>query len=367
MSYKHYKETAESQNEPVYGITQFTKLFNELNLAFYKPKKDQCDLCTGFKMKTVSEEKYDKHIRRKTEAAESKKIDKEKACNEGIQRVITMDLQSLLLCPKLEASCLFLKTKLCCHNFTLMDLSTKAVMCYFWTEIDADLCANTFATCVVDYLENMNLTGIDKIILYSDGCTYQNRNTTLSCALLQFAVSHQIEIEQKFLEKGHTYMECDSVHATLGRQIKKREVYVLQKYVELIEESRGNRNHPYKVKYVDYHFFKDYSKLQYYTSIRPGHGVGTPVVTDIRVLKYTVDGNIMYKLNYSESEFREIRKPRNSTHSFTELVPPAFTKPFALKSQSINTFSRKRKSFRGIIMRIMISYHMLITECAKVV
>lgn len=52
--------------------------------------------------------------------------------------------------------------------------------------------------------------------------TYQNRNVTLSCALRRFEVTHNIEIEQKFLEKGHTYMECDSVHAAVGRKIKKQ-------------------------------------------------------------------------------------------------------------------------------------------------
>ncbi|XP_052770803.1 ring-infected erythrocyte surface antigen-like [Mya arenaria] len=104
-----------------------------------------------------------------------------------------------------------------------------------------------------------------------------------------------------------------------------------KKYVELIEESRESGDEPYKVEYVDHHFFKDYSKLLYYTSIWPGHGVGTPVVTDIRVLKYTVDGNILYKLNYSDREFCELRKPRNASHSFTEYVPAAYVKPLVLK------------------------------------
>ncbi|WAR21214.1 hypothetical protein MAR_015188 [Mya arenaria] len=190
-------------------------------------------------------------------------LETELASNQRRQKkVITMDLQSLLLCPKLEASCLFYKTKLCCHNFTLFDLSTKAVMNYFWNETAADLSSSTFATCIIDYMETLDLNGIEKVILYSDGCTYQNRNIILSCALLRFA---------------------------------------------------------------------DYSKLLYYTGIRPGHGVGTPVATDIRVLKYTVDGNILYKLNYSDREFCELRKPRNASHSFTEYVPAAYVKPLVLK------------------------------------
>ena len=39
---------------------------------------------------------------------------------------------------------------------------------------------------------------------------------------------------------------------------------------------------PYQVVYLDHTFFKDYTKLGGYNSIRPGTRVGDPVVTDIR-------------------------------------------------------------------------------------
>ena len=81
--------------------------------------------CTGFKNKTVDRETYSQQIRRKTESAQEKQNDKEKASTEGKVKVVTMDLQSILLCPNLEASCLFYRTKLCCHNFTFFDLTTK--------------------------------------------------------------------------------------------------------------------------------------------------------------------------------------------------------------------------------------------------
>jgi hypothetical protein len=88
-----------------------------------------------------------------------------------------------------------------------------------------------------------------------------------------------------------------------------KDIYIPQRYVEIIENA-GEVNQ-YKVKYVDHSFFKDFSQLKYYTTIRPGNRVGTPVVTDIRNLKYTAEGTIMYKLNYSDKEYTELRKPRN--------------------------------------------------------
>ena len=136
----------EQKGQPVYGISQFTKMFNEINLAFFKPKKDLCDMCCSYKAGTIQEDIYRQHIQRKEEAAAAKAFDKELSEADGKQNVITMDLQSLLLCPKLQASCLFYKTKLCCHNFTLYDLTSRAALCYFWNETSADLKASTFVT-----------------------------------------------------------------------------------------------------------------------------------------------------------------------------------------------------------------------------
>ena len=88
---------------------------------------------------------------------------------------------------------------------------------------------------------------IEKVILYSDGCAYQNRNVTLSNALSAFAKKHGIIVEQKFLERGHTQMECDSVHAHIETKLKKRDIFVPSQYVEVMENARPKQ--PYTVKY----------------------------------------------------------------------------------------------------------------------
>ena len=102
-----------------------------------------------------------------------------------------------------------------------------------------------------------------------------------------------------------------------------------QQYVEAIERSRKK---PYEVKYVDHGLpvFKDYSKLQFYTSIRPGVCVDSSVVTDIRNLQYTPDGRILYKLTYSD-QYAELRKPRTSCSKYTDEPQLAYTRPIKLK------------------------------------
>ena len=145
-----------------------------------------------------------------------------------------MDVQAVLLTPRLNASALYYKTKLASHNFTMYNLKTKDVMCYYWHEGEGDLTSHAFASCIRDALATVvSDANISKITLYSDGCGYQNRNSTLSNMLLDFAVTHKVEISQKFLEKGHTQMEVDSVHSSIESRLKNRAIYYPENYVDV--------------------------------------------------------------------------------------------------------------------------------------
>lgn len=72
-------------------------------------------------------------------------------------------------------------------------------------QTEGDLSASVFVTSIIKNLKEKCLTQKRPIILYSDGCGYQNRNKVLSVlSLLHFSAKYNIEIEQKYLEKGHT-------------------------------------------------------------------------------------------------------------------------------------------------------------------
>ena len=133
-----------------------------------------------------------------------------------------MDLQSLLLCPRSNISSLYYKTKLAVHNFTIFNIKTADGHCFIWNETEGGLTSNEFSTIITSFiLSQLPLpNNANKIILYSDGCCYQNRNSTLSNALLHIAITKQIVIEQKYLEKGHTQMEADSMHSTIERRLR---------------------------------------------------------------------------------------------------------------------------------------------------
>lgn len=299
--YKVYKTYCREHNIPnIASNCLFFNVFEEMNLSLYKPKKDQCDKCCEFQVGNISVDEYNEHIMLKDEARKAKVDDKERAINDSKVKVLTMDLQAVLLCPRLQASALYYKTKLSCHNFTLMNLATKDTTCYVWNETEGDLSASSFASCTTDYLGNLirQDDNVQEIVIYSDGCNYQNRNIVLSNALLKTAVDNGVTILQKYLERGHTQMEVDSIHSLVERKLKRQPIYVPQNYVDVIASCRPSR--PVNVKYVRYSFFKDFKQLNTYSSIRPGSKAGEPTVTNLRVLRYGPDGTIQYKLGFSE-------------------------------------------------------------------
>lgn len=96
--------------------------------------------------------------------------------------------------------------KLKIHNMTIYNLSNGQCTNYVWHEAEGELEASVFATILIKHLIKYCINKIP-IIIYSDGCGYQNRNIVLANALLHFSKCHKVQIERKFLVRGHTQME----------------------------------------------------------------------------------------------------------------------------------------------------------------
>lgn len=174
---------------------------------------------------------------------------------------------------------------------------THCVMCGM--KLRGGLSANEFATCLYKYLENC-IHDFDKIIIYSDGCSYQNRNSIMATALRHFAAKHSKCIEQKFLEKGRTQMEVDSCHSKIEQRLKNRQIFVPADYVSAMEEAR-QKPFPYRVDYLHHDFFLNFASFGGLKSIRPGRIAGDPTVTNLKQLQYLPDGKIMFKLKHDDS------------------------------------------------------------------
>lgn len=120
-------------------------------------------------------------------------------------------------------------------------------------------------------------------------------------------MKYGVTIEQKYLEKGHTQMEADSMHSCIERKLRNVSINVPAEYVGVCLHARQNPR-PYIVKYLTFEFFKDFDKLKFFTSIRPGRKIGDPTVTDLRAIMYKPDGQVLYKLRHNaENRILEYR------------------------------------------------------------
>ena len=204
----------------------------EFNYGFHKPKKDLCKLChlyrnANTKHKRDMQDKYNTHIRNKIRARELKSKDKELSMNNNNNYVVaSFDLQKVLYCPSGQVGELYYKRKLANYNLTVYNMTASSGFCYFWNEAEGKRGACEIASCLWKWLKVLDL-GVKKVTLYSDSCPGQNKNIIIASMFLAAVKSlHIEEINQKFLEPGHTQMEVDSIHACIERAANNVPIYV---------------------------------------------------------------------------------------------------------------------------------------------
>lgn len=173
--YNDYAQFCADDNIKKVSITVFSKKFKILKFALFKPRKDQCDDCTAYKVINLSEAEFRRH---RDEIAAARK---EKDAMLHLCTILCMDVQAVQLCPKLIASALYFKLKLQMHNLTIYDILSHKSLNYVWDETQGELKPSIFTSIIVYHLENLiaSKSCSDTIIIYSDGCGYQNRNAVL--------------------------------------------------------------------------------------------------------------------------------------------------------------------------------------------
>ena len=151
-------------------------------------------------------------------------MDKEssKANNDKL-RAFTFDLQQSLRTPALSVNVAFYKRPLWTFNLTFHELATNQATCYMWDECTAGRGANQIASCIYNFIQLLPPENTKEIILYSDSCSGQNKNSHVSSMFFTLLeVCPWIsKITHKFLVPGHTHMECDSDHALIEKMKKK--------------------------------------------------------------------------------------------------------------------------------------------------
>lgn len=316
--HRSYKEAAAAADRRILSITTFSSKLKALKYSVFVPKKDQCDECVKRKTNAITQEEYRTHRRAVDVAKVERQTDEREAKTDPTTAVFTMDLQAILLCPKTEAAAMFYRTKLHVRNMVFYNKKTHDAKCYVFDETEGNLSSDTFAyfhrRFLSETLVKPAYNQVTEAIIWSDGCGYQNRNAVCSSSFLHMAMARNITITQKYLVKGHTMMECDSIHATIERRLKNRDVYTPDDIEQAARDARVNPG-PYDVVRI---FHGDFLKLDspHLESIRPGHAVGDHTVHDLRAIQYRPNGQVLFKLKFQD-EWQVLPQPVNFTRKTT--------------------------------------------------
>lgn len=294
-----YKTECEKKDIPYVTLSMYRTIFCECyNLSFYKPKKDQCSLCTLYMRKREAgsldetlQKQYDEHQIKKEQARKEKESDKLRSKTDKSVYVATFDLQAVLSTPCTLVSELYYSRKLCCYNLTIYSLGDKNVVCHVWDESQAKRGSCEIATCLMkNTLSVCKTSTVKEIVYFSDSCGGQNRNQYVTASLLYtLSQAPQLErISHKFLVSGHSQMECDSVHSTIEGAKKITPVYVPSQWCTLISMAR--KTQPYITVPLKYNHVVDFKDF---------------VSKHCKNLKTTTDGQ---KVNWLQVKWIQVRR-----------------------------------------------------------
>lgn len=165
---------------------------------------------------------------------------------------------------------------------------------------------------------------ITHLSMFSDCCAGQNRNSIVASMLHQIILKTKIEvIDLKFLEPGHTHMECDSMHATIETASEYAKIFIPTDWVNVIRLAKKG-GQPYDVNILSYKDFFDYKTFKdsnYFFPSKSENGMDLnwKEVRWLRFQKANPD-TLFFKNEFWEEEFESVnikkRKGRKGNSDF---------------------------------------------------
>lgn len=285
---------------------QYRDIVNtNFNLAFHKPKKDLCEVCHIFANNQfpTEEEKQSflEHQAQKKKARTLKQADKTEACENPEIIAATFDFQKVLQSPFGEVGIFYYKRKLNSYNFTLFELGNKTATCYMWHEGTAKRGANEVSSCLYDFIKVNAEKGVKEFKFWSDNCAGQNRNRIVFALYLLVSKEFGVTITHRFMEKGHTQNEGDSVHALIERESERRIIYDPDEWFCLVRWAK-TEGIPYNVREMtsrEFYNFKDLLTNRNWVKDERNEKVKWTQIREVRVVGKIFD-RIEYKYDFDD-------------------------------------------------------------------
>jgi len=194
------------------------------------------------------------------------------------------------------------------------------------------------ATCLPQYVRNLP-PAVERLVCFSDTCAGQNRNVNLCAMFVHMASTKKVIIDHIYMEKGHSQMECDSVHSTIERSFKHQNVYAPSDYYVFVRRARRHGT-PYRVHVMDTEDFKDYKTAAKTLVRNRNKDEDGNTVSWLRVKWFRYDPNengaVLFKYDYDNEFCRMPATNVGRRRKRSDLVPQPALKPLYKEQQRIS-------------------------------
>lgn len=227
----------------------FLRIFNyDFNISFKSPATDACSECIRLKALipvTTSQPQKQEYMARLTvhKMRYQSFYSMLKQDDGPTVLKLSFDCQKNLVLPRIPDQAAYYSRQLYLYNFSICVGHSKApqdkdsVFTYTWCENQRFKGSNEIASILYYHLQNTDLTGINEIKLYCDGCPGQNKNVTvlgMLCRFLFESVGDLRKILITFPVVGHSFIPPDRVFGRIEKEIRKKDTIIEpQDYIDL--------------------------------------------------------------------------------------------------------------------------------------
>lgn len=298
-------------------LRRYRDLFNTLKIKFLKPKKDQCPKCVAWSHKSASQKTPEgtanilDHLVQKKLSRQLKEDDANfvKAAPENRKElcVATCDLQQILSTPKGNNGEFFYKSKFSSYNFTVFVSGEQQGYCFTWNQTQGKKGCTEVTSCLWDFIKMKVDQGIKEFRFYSDNCAAQNKNQYLFAMYVLASIRFNVKIVHRYLEKGHTQMQCDTMHSRIESHMEETDVYHPKQWITAMKTAKLSKPR-YIVKEMTQEELLDFAPLaefQTWTKVK------TSLIREV-IINGEEPGKISIRRKFDEEEiiFQDIVKRR---------------------------------------------------------
>ena len=252
--HRHFIDKQKVENGRTCSYGYYLQIFTSMNISFSQPSNDLCHTCLVHDNSHPKAEdhtcstcncdtclNYPEHKLRASQARHAMEADTSRMQTDDNLLVTTVDLQKAITMPKVPTKEHFFSRKVVVFNETFAcPQKNGPVLCVVWHEAEAGRKAFNITSAFLSFIRHNRDKG--EIIMFCDNCSSQNKCWPLFSALVRIVNDPSLGtqcITLKYLEKGHTFMQADSVHGSIGKKMNSHEsIYDFKDFVEVIKSSR---------------------------------------------------------------------------------------------------------------------------------